>query len=583
MGGGPSVQTPSSEEKRLDSWKEIAAYLNRDVTTVQRWEKREGMPVYRHVHDKRGSVYAVPDELDAWRENRRPSEEAGSEPVEQSRERARDSRVWWAVAAVAVCVGLAAVGYVAWRGHARAASAPQIRSLAVLPLRNLSGDASQDYLADGITEALIGRLAGIRELRVTSHTSVMRFKDPKQTVPEIANALGVDAVVAGSVIRDGSRLRVSAQLIRAATDTHMWSETYDREMSDALTLESELAQEIAEKVKVSVTGQEEQRLTAARPVAPEVYESYLKGRYLLDAGTGRVGEEESLGYFNDAIAKDPTFAPAYVGLATAYERMGLVTSGGAPQETRPKEMIAVRKALELDPNLTAAHVVLARLLEAEWHWAEAESEFKRALELGPNDADTHAGYAFWLMCQGRTGEAVEWVQRARELDPLSVSGGYVAWILFQSHRFDEAIREARDAVALRPDDGGALTNLGFALLGKGQAVEAIPVLEEANALSKGSPAAEGILVRAYAQAGRRDDALRLLAEMKRRKEAGYFPAAAFVNAYLGLDDKEQAFVWLEEAYKEQSNILQFVKTHPFFDPIRNDPRFVDLQRRVGLG
>ncbi len=590
---GPSIEVPRLEsvpEKRLDSWKEIAAYLNRDVTTVQRWEKREGMPVYRHVHDKRGSVYAVSQELDSWLENRRSVEEEQPEVIrltEDFRPHSAATRrgwstrtMWWVVAAV-VCVGLAA-GYVVWRGHERVSAGPQIRSLAVLPLRNLSGDPSQDYLADGITEELIGKLAGIRELKVTSHTSVMRFKDTKISVPEIAKTLGVDAVVEGSVIREGSRIRVSAQLIRAATDTHLWSETYDREMSDALTLESELAQAIAEKVRVTVTGEEQQRLTAARTVAPEVYESYLKGRYANDEG-GRAGWEQSVVYFNDALAKDPTFAPAYVGLAETYTWLGTVAAGVSPAETRPKVMSAARKAIELDPDLAEAHVMLANSLQEQWQWAAAETEYKRALELQPNNASAHSWYALWLSCQGRTDEAVDSVRRARELDPVSVSGASVAWILFQSHRFDEALREARDALAVRPDDVGALTTMGFALLGKGQAEAAIPVLEKADALSKGSPATEGILVRAYARAGRREDALRLLAKLKARRAAGYFPAAAFVNAYLGLGDKEQAFVWLEQAYKEQSNILQFVKTHPFFDPIRSDPRFVEMERRVGLG
>jgi pentatricopeptide repeat protein len=591
--GSPSVQGPSTEPRepreprRLDSWKEIAAYLNRDVTTVQRWEKREGMPVYRHVHDKRGSVYAVPEELDVWREHRRPQLEEQGEPGDlrpqpaASRREWSTRRWWWVVAAVVVCAALAA-GYVAWRGRSRAVAGPQIRSLAVLPLRNLSGDPSQEYLADGITEELIGKLAGIRELRVISHTSVMRFKDPKQSVPEIAKALGVDAVVEGSVSREGSRIRVTAQLIRGATDEHFWSETYDREMSDALPLESELAQAIAEKVRVTVTGQEQQRLTAARTVAPEVYESYLKGRYAFDA-TGRAGLEQSVVYFNDALAKDPTFAPAYVGLAEAYTELGTVSAGVSPAETRPKVMSAARKAIELDPDLAEAHVMLANSLQEQWQWAAAETEYKRALELQPNNASAHSWYALWLSCQGRTDEAVSWVRRGRELDPVAVSGGSVAWILFQAHRFDEAIREARDTLAVRPDDIGALSTLGFALLGKGQAAEAIPVLENADALSRGSPAVDGILIRAYARAGRREDALRLLEQLKKRREAGFFPAAAFVNAYLGLGDKEQAFVWLEEAFKEQSNILQFVKTHPFFDPIRTDPRFVDLQRRVGLG
>lgn len=574
--GGPSVQTQAAEARRLDSWKEIAAYLNRDVTTVQRWEKREGMPVYRHVHDKRGSVYAVPEELDAWQERRRPRLEADAGAVVDDAGQRGGQRAWWVVAALVVAVGLALVGYIAWRERARAAERPKIRSLAVLPMKNLSGDASQEYLADGITEALIGRLAGIRELRVTSRTSAMQFKDAKLSVPEIAKALGVDAVVESSVIREGSRIRVTAQLIRGATDEHFWSETFDRQMSDALTLESELAQEIADKVKVTLTGEEQQRLSAARPVAPEVYESYLKGKYALSEK--RKGElDESIGYFQDAIAKDPTFAQAYLGLAEAYTWKGTVAAGGTPSETRPKVISAVRKALEFDPNLARAHVLLANTLQEEWRWNEAETEYKRALELSPNDARAHAAYALWLSCEGRTDEAVDWVRRARELDPEEVSGGTVAWILFQSHRYDEALRELRDMPAVRGDE----VTTGFVLLAKGQANEAIEVLERANAISR-SPVTDGILVRAYARGGRREDALRLLAEMKQRKAAGYFPAAAFVNAYLGLGDKEQAFVWLEEAFKEKSNILQFVKTHPFFDPIRSDPRFVDLERRIGL-
>jgi pentatricopeptide repeat protein len=593
----PWVHAPASELRRLDSWKEIAAYLNRDVTTVQRWEKREGMPVYRHVHDKRGSVYAVAQELDRWLENRRPrleqeieAEERRSQPsaIEPRTDRAHGSvadrgRIWWVIAAVVVCAGLAVAGYVARRGRVHGVAGPQIRSLAVLPLKNLSGDPSQEYLADGVTEAVIGKLAGIRELRVTSRTSAMRFKDSKETVPEIAKALGVDAVVEGSVIREGSRIRVSAQLIRAATDAHLWSETYDREMRDVLTVESELAEEIADRVKVTLTDPEQRRLKAARPVSPEVYESYLKGVNALEDESGAAAAvNESIGEFQDAIAKDPTFAQAYLGLAEAYTSMGLVFSGGVAAETRPKVMSAARKALELDPNLADAHVVLANVLQQEWQWSEAETEYKRALELSPNSANAHAGYSLWLLCEGRTDEAVDWVRRGRELDPVEVSGGDVAWILFQAHRYDEAIREARGALAVRPNDAGVLNTLAFALLGNGQAEEAIPLLEKADAISRGSPAVEGILVRAYARAGRRDDALRLLANMKKRREAGYMPAAAFVNAYLGLGETEEAFVWLEQAYKERSNILQFVKTHPFFDPIRGDARFVDLERRIGV-
>ncbi len=253
-----------------------------------------------------------------------------------------------------------------------------------------------------------------------------------------------------------------------------------------------------------------------------------------------------------------------------------------PDETRPKVISAARKALELDPDLAEAHVLLARVQQQQWHWTDAEAEYRRALELNPNDADAHAGLALWLLCRGRTDEAVAWARRGRELDPLAVSGDILAWILFQSHRYDEAMRELRSVLAVHPDEANALTTLGFTLLANGQPVDAIPVLEKAISVSHRSPAVTGVLVRAYAHAGRRKDALRLLAELQQRRKAGYVPAGAFVNAYLGLGESDQAFAWLEQAYREQSNILQFLKVHPYFDPIRGDPRFADLLRRTGL-
>ncbi len=595
----PSLGAQPTErrlEERLDSWKEIATYLSRDVTTVQRWEKREGMPVHRHLHDKRGSVYAIGAELDAWRQSRQSVlEEVEDEPALgalSASQSARGSgpeatdRTHWnrliVLGVVAAMIALAVLAFFVWRSHQQKANAHKIESLAVLPLKNLSGDPSQDYLADGITEALIGRLAGIHDLRVISHTSVMRFKDPQISVPEIARTLGVDAIVEGSVIREGNRVRVTAQLIRGTTDEHFWSETYDREFQDVLALESDLAQSIAEKVEVTVTGEEQQRLSAARPVAPEVYESYLQGRSALTEARSRATIEASIGRFEDAIKRDPTFAPAYVGLAEAYSALGTIFAGVAPGETRPRVMSAAQKALELDPDSPEAHAALASVLQEEWRWTEAGSEYKRALELAPNDAAAHAGFALWLLCQGRTDEALTWIQRARQLDPLAISGVSVAWILFQSRHYDEAIRENRSVVALQPESALALWDLGFVLTTDGRSQEAIPYLEKAVTISNRSPAVIAVLIRAYAHAGRRDDALRLLAEMKKRAAEGYVPAGAFVNAYLGLDDKENAFLALEQGYREKSNLLQFLKVHPFFDPLRGDPRFADLVHRVGL-
>jgi len=596
--GEPVPNTSPLEKEsgnRLDSWKEIAAYLGRDVTTVQRWEKREGMPVHRHVHDKRGSVYASGPELDAWLRSRR--QYLGDEREENQKELKPEAPVAvegghgrrierWAPAWIAlVVVGVLAVlaaGYFMSRGRPRNVAQAKIGSLAVLPLKNLSGDPAQEYLADGMTDALIDRLSRMHNLRVISRTSVMRFKNPQSSVPEIAGMLHVDAIVEGSVMRQDNRIRVTAQLIRGPTDEHFWSETYDRELRDVLNVQSELAQSIAEKVEVTVTGKEHARLTAARSVAPEVYETYLKGRFAYDKSNSRAALEESIRYFEHAIQMDPTFAPAYVGLANAFSDLGTVLVGAPPDETRPKVIRAARKALELDPDLAEAHVLLANVQQEQWHWADAETEYRRALELNPNDAEAHARLALWLVCQARTDEAVAWAQRGRELDPLTVSGASIAWILFQSHRYDEAVHELRSALAVIPDDASALSYLGFTLIANNQPGDAIPVLEKAISISNGSPAATGVLIRAYSHAGRRRDALRLLAELHKRRKAGYVPAGAFVNAYLGLGENDQAFVWLEQAYKEQSNILQFLKVHPYFDPIRADPRFADLVRRVGL-
>ena len=586
-GTSPSERPP---EDRLDSWKEIAAYLSRDVTTVQRWEKREAMPVHRHQHDRIGSVYAFSSELDAWVQSRRlrleeEEKEATAEtPVDAKGDHAsgRTSRTArWLVLGGVVVLALLALTFLMTRSPRTAATQPKITSLAVLPFKNLSGDPTQEYLADGMTEAIIGRLSSIHDLRVISRTSAMHFKDTQLSVPEIARALQVDALVEGSVIRDGSRIRVTAQLIRGATDAHFWSETYDRELRGALALQSEVAQSIARKVEVTVTGQEHSRLTAVRSVSPEVYESYLKGVFALDK-SNKAGLEEGIGRFEEAIRRDPTFAPAYVGLAAADTELSTVFMGGRPAEFRPKVEIAARKALELDPELAEAHVLLANIEKNQWQWAEAEAEFRRALDLNPNDAVAQNGFADWLLSQGRPEEALAWARRAREHDPLAVSGVKIGWILFQSHRYEEAIHELRSVLAVFPDHTGALWFLGFALIANGQAEEAIPVLEKALSVSDRSAGVMGILIRAYAHAGRRADALRLLEELKRRQKTSYVPTAAFVNAYLGLDDKEQAFVWFEKAYQEKSNILQFLKVHPFFDPVRKDPRFVDLVRRVGL-
>ena len=490
------------------------------------------------------------------------------------------ARKWLLVGAVSLLGLVAITTYIVTRSRPADAKAPKITSIAVLPLKNLSSDPAQEYFADGMTEELIGRLSMIRGLRVISRTSAMQFKDTHLSAPEIAQKLGVDALVEGSVTRGGNRIRVHAQLIRGSTDEHFWSESYDRELGDALTLESDVAQSIARKVEVTVTGEERARLVAARSVSPEVYESYLKG--LAAKGNSRAQVEKQIAWFDEAIRKDPTFAPSYVGLAGAYTNLGTVFVGAPPAETRPKVINAAQKALELDPELADAHVELANIYMRQWKWAEAEAEYRRALDLNPNDAAAHVGFSDWLLCHGRTEEALAWARRARDLDPLGTSGHAIGWTLFNAHRYDEAIREFRDVLTVRPDDRLPLWPLGWALIGNHQADKAIPELEEAVSVTNRSPGVISALIWAYAHAGRRSDALRLLGELKKRQQTGYVPAGAFVHAYLGLGDYDEAFKWFERAYREQSNILIYIKVFPLYDPLRGDPRFQDLVRRVGL-
>jgi tetratricopeptide (TPR) repeat protein len=341
-----------------------------------------------------------------------------------------------------------------------------------------------------------------------------------------------------------------------------------------------VADSIAQKVMVTMTGEERARLIAARPVSPEVYESYLKGRFARNNSKAEI--EESIAYFEEAIKRDPAFAPAYLGLAAAHANLGTVFVGAPAEQERTKILSSARKALQLDSQLAEAHVLLAVVSQERWQWSDAEAEYKRALDLKPNDAAAHLGFAGWLSCQGRADEAVAWVQRGRELDPIAVSGADVGGILFMARRYDEASRELRSILAMEPNDLSALWELGFVFIGEGKPEEAIPFLEKAALVSSRSPGSIEVLATAYARAGRRPEALHLVSELKRRRQKAYVPAGAFINPYLGLGDYDEAFAEFERAYQEKSNILQFLRVHPFFDPVRDDPRFKGLLHRVGL-
>lgn len=479
-------------------------------------------------------------------------------------------------------LALGTCGLVFYRSSvAKRASRPAIKSLAVLPLQNLSGDLSQQYLADGMTEALIGRLSGIHELRVISRTSVMRFKDTKLSTPEIAKALGVDSILEGSVIRDGSRIRVHVQLIRAATDEHFWSEAYDRDLRDVLALESDVAQSVAQKVEVTVTGEEHARLSSARTVDPETYEAYLKGRYYWNKRTGDSMPKAAL-YFEQAISKDPGYGAAYSGLADCNS--GLAWHGFmSPADVLPKAYAAAQKAVEIDPQSAEAHASLALVLDHRWDWAGAEVEFKRALELNPQYANAHHWFGDYLSIQGRHDEALAQAKRALELDPLNLMiGTWVGLRYYLAHRYDGATEQSQNTVDLDPTFAAAHLVLGESYIQQGKHKEGFGELQKAAGLSGDSPLYMAQAGVSLALAGEKKEALRVIRDLQDISGKRYVSPYGVAQIYATLNDKEQTYKWLESAYRDRAVWMSYLAVDPVFDSIRSEVRFRDLLRRVGL-
>lgn len=583
------VQPSQKVPERLDSWKEIAAYLDRDVTTVQRWEKREGMPVHRHVHDKRGSVYAVTSELDSWHKMR--SLEAGEKKgfsetrVDDLQAHPPVSRTyaWLVLSSAAGVHALLALAYVGNRNHRLTAHPPKINSLAVLPFQNLSADPSQDYLADGMTEELIGRLSIVPGIRVISRTSSMHFKNTHLSVPEIAALIGVDAVVEGSIVREGRQVRVHTQLIRAAADEHIWAAEYQREYGSILEIQDEFTRNIVEQIEANLTPKDRKRLAAQHPANSEAYENYLKGRYYFNQRT-----EDALGksikFFQQSVANDSGYAPSYSGLAEAYAMLGF--RGGYPsQDALSHAKGAALKAVELDDNLAEPHASLAFIAETyDWDWATAEREYKRALELNPGDAQVHNWYAGYLMYTGQFDNGLSEAKRARDLDPLSLPiNNALAGRLLAAGRDDEAFRQAQQTLELDPHFAPAHQTFGWVYLHTGQPRQAVREFETALKLSgRGDTDLQLDLGFAYAVSGRREEAKKILTSLKKLHEERMVPSGSIAMLLGALGEQNEAFAWLEKAYEERDPQLIYLKAGRRFEPLRNDPRFQQLVHRVGL-
>ncbi len=498
--------------------------------------------------------------------------------------RARFARFWLAAG---IPVGLAVLLFGLNVGRVRervlgSAAAPRIKSIAVLPLENLSGDPSQEYFADGMTDALITDLAQIRSLRVISRTSVMQYKRAQKSLPEIARELNVDAVLEGSVVRSGDQVRIDAQLIRAANDQHLWAKSYQRRLQDVVMMQNEIARAVVQEVQLQLTPQEETRLKASRPVNPDAYEDYLRGHYYLQKWTSE-GTAKALEYFQKATKEDPNYGPAYAGLAEA-EWARPFPGRVSPREAAPLAAQAATKALELDESLAEAHDALASIeYRFQWDWAGAEREYSRALELNPNYADGHWQYAIFLRTANRYQDAIAEAKRAKELDPVSSvqrTGLGSAYLI--ARQYDLAIQELRRVVALYPEHAVAYHLLGVAYEQKRLPREAISAFEECVKISKGDSTYLAMLAHAYALFGRRPDAEKILAQLQERAKREYVSPYTIAVVGIGLGNKQQALAWLEKAYVDRSFQLVTINSWPWFDPLRSDPRFQSLVRRIGL-
>src|SRR6202140_4733606 len=457
-----------------------------------------------------------------------------------------------------------------------------IRSLAVLPLENLSGEASQNYFADGMTDELITDLAQISALRVISRTSVMVYKGARKPLPQIARELNVDAVVEGTVLRSGDQVRITAQLIDAATDKHLWSQSYEGGLRDTLALQNRVATAIADQIRIPLTPREQAALKNGKVVNPEAYESYLKGRYFWNKRTAD-GLKAALAYFKQAIEEDPKYAKAYSGLADTYALLGdWQYAVMTPKDALPEAKAAAIHALELDNTLGEAHNSLAFVFDGfDWDLNSGGKEFQRAIELNPGYATAHHWYAWHLSLLGRFDEAIVEMRKAENLDPLSlIINADLAELLGLAHSYDESIRQSLKTIEMDPNFALAHNQLAQAYLQKHMYAEAVTELQKAVKLSGDSPTCMANLARAYVASGKRSEAVKLLDDLKKRSSTGYSNASEIAMIYASLGDTDQAMHWLEKGFEERFN--PGVLLRPGFDPLRSDPRFQNLLRHVGL-
>jgi TolB-like protein/Tfp pilus assembly protein PilF len=575
---------PPDPSGRLDSWKEIAAYLGRTERTVRRWEDSLGLPIHRLALEKRGSVYASRAELDQWWESRKTLVEleakepaAKGVPSADAEPATSGSRLRWAAVA-AVAVLALGTGIAFWKLRPHSGAAGRIHSIAVLPLRNLSGDPGQEYFSDGATDALISDLAQIQALRVVSFTSVIRYKGTTKPLPEIGRELGVDGIVEGSVQQQGGRIRISAQLVQAATDTHLWAQVYDRERSDMLKAQADVARAIVEEIRGRLSPEENRRFQRYS-VTAAAQDEYLLGHDHVWRMNDR-DQLEALRHFREAARLQPNYADAYAQIASVFLNRALFTGGIPFREGERPAFEAIHRALDLDPNLAIGHDYKADLLLHYKHdWAGAETEYQRAIALNANSIDARADHACLLAALGRFQEAFSELDRAVALDPQNSFVEYIYGMTAGlARQYDAAERHYRRALDLDPKNTQALRGLVAVKAFQGRFDSALALLKQ-QAQARGGDLNKDVLAGIiYASMGRRADALNVLTAVTAPGARPYIGAVA--TLYFVLGDMNQGFKALEKLFDERSPI--FAAYDPQWDPVRSDPRFRAQIQRLGV-
>jgi TolB-like protein len=550
--------TTSNPADRLDSWKEIASYLRRDVRTVQRWEKKEGLPVYRHLHDKLGSIYAYRNELTDWFNTRQQS------------------------------------GVTVATGNRDEGPADKIK-LAVLPFGNLSGAKEDDYFSDGLTEEMITQITRLQasELAVIARTTAEHYDSSTKSLDQMKKELGVGYVLEGRVRRGGKRVRITAQLIQLKDQTQLWAETYERDLSDVLSVQADIAQAIAREINLALNLSQSTRLSDLQKghgqVQPAAYDAYLKARYNLHQMTP-AAISKSIEDFERAIHLDEKYAPAYAGLASAYALLAIAPFDLLPpREAMPKAEKAARKSLELDNAFAEAHTALALVNHHyHWKWEEAAAGYELAIELNPDHADTHLWYSWLLLALGRRDAAFDEIEQTmsivQETDPHRLVAVHTtrAAAYYFGREYQRAVDECEKAKQLDPEYFMLHFIAGRAYMRLNEHAKAIAHLKQARTETGEMPLMDAALGLAYAVSGKKAETMKVAEAFKSAAKKRYIPPTYFGMLFAGLGDKDKAMMWLEKAYDDRADGLTWLNVEPMLDDVRSDPRFQDLIRRIGL-